>query len=129
LFKLRKALGGWIVGFGVFAKHKVLPAWLAWDAFGLKNGATSFPEMRARIERLRPSRPVREVEVGDYDIGCLMLSQPVFLKRQDWIVPPSDWPENAVQGSRYDLSQGEGARVWEEVERRAAGRGALEGAR
>jgi putative restriction endonuclease len=52
-FKLRKRYGGWIVGYGVYAHHDVFPAWLAWDNFEKKNGAETFAEMRARIERLR----------------------------------------------------------------------------
>jgi putative restriction endonuclease len=115
LFKLRKHYGGWIVGFGLFARHSVLPAWLAWEAFGPKNGAETFAGMRQRIERLRhghesPPGPGG----GDYPIGCLMLSQPVFLPREHWVRPPHDWPENAVQGKSYDLASGEGARVWSE---------------
>lgn len=122
LFKLKKAYGGWVVGFGVFAKHKVLPAWLAWDSFDLANGAPSFVEMRRRIERLRPRQRGAAPASGDYEIGCLMLSQPVFLARDSWIRPPADWPENAVQGSAYDLSSGEGARVWNEMLAAVSGR-------
>ncbi|NOT32736.1 MAG: HNH endonuclease [Candidatus Eisenbacteria bacterium] len=114
IFKLRKQHGGWIVGWGLFAKHDVLPAWLAWDAFELKNGAASFADMRARIESLRRDRGGSTANAGDYDIGCLMLAQPVFLPRDSWIRPPEGWPENAVQGKSYDLESGEGARVWAE---------------
>jgi len=123
LFKLRKPYGGWIVGYGLFARHDLVPAWLAWAAFGDKNGAPDFAGMRARIERLRrgsgrgrPTAPATvSARAGDYTIGCLMLSQPVFLDRGAWVQPPSDWPDNAVQGKGYDLSRGEGARVWQEV--------------
>ena len=115
LFKLRKHYGGWIVGFGLFARHSVLPAWLAWDAFGLKNGAVSFADMRRRIERLRHGhKPPPGRGGADYSIGCLMLSQPAFLEREHWVRSPRDWPENAVQGKAYDLASGEGARVWSE---------------
>lgn len=119
LFKLRKRLGGWIVGWGLFARHDVLPAWLAWDAFELRNGAENFAAMRQRIERLRADRGGRQAASGDYQIGCLMLSQPTFLRDGSWVRPPEDWPENAVQGKRYDLSSGEGARVWRECLSRA----------
>src|SRR5207249_752132 len=44
---------------------------------------------------------------------------PTFLDREAWVRPPSGWPENAVQGKRYDLSSGEGARVWQECIARA----------
>ena len=42
IFKLKKAHGNWIVGFGIFARHAVLPVWLAWDTFGVNNGAATF---------------------------------------------------------------------------------------
>ncbi len=121
LFKLRKPYGGWIVGYGLFARHELVPAWLAWDAFGDKNGAADFSRMRDRIEKLRrntgaaedPAAPI--TRAGDYFIGCLMISQPVFLDREAWVRPPAGWPDNAVQGKSYDLTVGEGARVWQEV--------------
>lgn len=119
LFKLRKGFGGWIVGWGIFARHDVLPAWLAWEAFEQRNGAATFTAMNQRIGSLRHDRGGQEVRSGDYQIGCLMLSQPVFLEKDAWVRPPSGWPENVVQGKRYDLSSGEGARVWEECLNRA----------
>lgn len=120
LFKLRKKFGGRIVGFGIFARHDVLPAWLAWDAFEERNGAPSFEEMRRRIERLRHDGGDAGDSVGEYRIGCLMLAQPVFLPRDTWVTPPADWPDNAVQGAAYDLSEGEGQRVWMKLQERVA---------
>jgi putative restriction endonuclease len=70
--------------------------------------------MRTRIERLQRDHGIRARRGGDYPIGCLMLSEPIFLEREAWVHAPSGWPENAVQGKRYDLSTGEGARVWQE---------------
>ncbi len=124
LFKLRKRHGDWIVGWGVFAKHDVLPAWWAWDSFGAKNGAATFAEMRQRIERLRTGYSVPRSGNAEYDIGCLMLASPMFLPRDSWVRPPADWPKNAVQGKAYDLSRGEGARVWRECQERTAALGA-----
>ena len=100
------------MGFGVFARHSVLPVWVAWDSFGRANGAASLPAMRQRIERLRRV-PAAERSAGDYPIGCLMLSSPVFFEEPDWIEPPTDWSPNIVQEKSYDLSHGEGARIWE----------------
>jgi putative restriction endonuclease len=121
IFKLRKQYGGWIVGYGIFARHDVLPAWLAWDTFEEKNGASSLTLMLDRIRRLRNDGG--EVSgVGDFQIGCLLLSQPVFLERDRWIKPPQGWPENAVQGKAYELDAGEGARVWGECRDRTPSR-------
>lgn len=120
IFKLRKKHGGAIVGFGIFARHEVLPAWLAWDSLGIANGAPTFHEMRRRIERLRHDPAGERSPSGDYEIGCVMLTQPVFFAPSDWIAPPPDWPDNAVQGRSYDLTSGEGARIWRECLERAA---------
>lgn len=121
LFKLKKPYGGWIVGYGLFARHELVPAWLAWKAFGDKNGAPDFTGMLDRIEKLRRSTGTRRdganapARAGDYSIGCLMLTQPAFLPREAWVRPPAGWPDNTVQGKSYDLAKGEGARIWQEV--------------
>jgi putative restriction endonuclease len=111
LFKVKKKHGDCVVGFGFFARHSVLPVWMAWDAFGRGNGAESLEVMRVRIERLRRERADAQ-RTADYAIGCLMLSAPVFFDRADWIEPPSDWSPNIVQEKSYNLSEGEGARIW-----------------
>jgi putative restriction endonuclease len=61
LFKLH-APRNYIVGGGIFVRFSVLPAKLAWLAFGTKNGVESYSDLRARVERYRavthhPSRP------------------------------------------------------------------------
>ncbi len=121
LFKLKKHYGDWIVGWGVFARHDVFPAWLAWEAFDIKNGAASFAEFRQRVGRLRHVSSKSDFDAGDFNIGCLMLAQPVFLSREAWVMPPKDWHENIVQGKSYDLSMGEGSRVWRECQARGIG--------
>lgn len=113
IFKLKKPHGNWIVGFGIFASHSVLPAWMAWEAFERKNGAASFVEMLRLISRSRPQRDEDPSGTGQYAIGCLMLSTPVFLARPAWVPAPEGWPSNTVQGKAYDLSTGEGARIWQ----------------
>jgi len=118
-FKLRKSDGDAIAGFGIFARHDVLPAWLAWDSFQETNGAASMSDMLARIGRLRRDKAAAGASAGDFEIGCLMLSQPVFFSPGDWVRPPAGWPETAVQGKGYDLSSGEGARIWDECRMRA----------
>ena len=114
IFKLRKNRGDRIVGYGVYARHSVLPAWLAWDAFGVANGASTFEAMRVQLEHLRRDASALQ-SAGDYSIGCVMLSAPVFLPEERWIVPPDDWAPNIVQGKGYDLTRGEGKRIWEQL--------------
>jgi len=120
LFKLKARHGDKIVGFGIFARHEVLPIWLAWDTFGRKNGATDFAALREQVGRLRSRQGDLEQSATDYRIGCIMLSEPVWFDPSNWVVAPSNWPANAVQGKAYDLASGEGARVWEDCRRAAA---------
>ena len=114
LFKLHSPRD-YIVGGGFFAHNSILPLSLAWDAFGEKNGARSLEEMRIRTEKYR-RKPSNHGE--DYQIGCILLEQPFFFKKEDWIPIPSDWKANIVQGKRYDTSTGLGKKLWEDVELR-----------
>lgn len=82
--------------------------------------------MRERIEGLRQGHGGGSHATGDYEIGCLMLSRPVFLPRERWITPPGDWEQNVVQGAAYDLESGEGARVWGELLTRTTQYAAIE---
>ena len=112
LFKLHKPYDA-IVGGGFFAKYSVLPLSLAWLAFEEKNGAKTDSECRARIQHYRRG----EVAV-DPEIGCIILERPFFFGDEDWIPAPADWSPNIVRGKSYDLSQGEGRALWEQVEQR-----------
>lgn len=113
LFKLHSPYD-YIVGGGFFAHSTLLPCSLAWATFQGNNGATSIIEMRKRIEKYRKSMPTRE----DHQIGCILLEQPFFFERNEWIPAPEDWSKNIVQGKRYDLSFGIGRRLWEQVQER-----------
>jgi len=111
-----------IAGFGYFASFSVLPAWLAWESFGITNGARDFDEMRARIEYYRrrsgsaiPARP------GDYGIGCIMVASPVFFPEELWVREPADWSANIVSGRGEDLTSGEGLRIFTECMERSSG--------
>lgn len=100
-----------IAGFGLFARHEVVSARLAWEAFEERNGAPDFGEMCRRIERYR--RGQAQDPQKQYRVGCLMISQPVFFDRGDWVEEPRNFPKNIVRGAGYDLAQGEGRRIWE----------------
>src|SRR5207245_2753934 len=111
LFKLHAPLNI-VAGGGFFAHFSVVPVSLAWDAFGVKNGARDYNEMRARIEHYRsvPPNP-RE----DYQVGCVILADPFFLERSRWFPPPADFHPNIVRGKSYDLASGAGRSLWERV--------------
>jgi putative restriction endonuclease len=107
----------YVVGGGVFAHATVAPSRLAWEAFGEKNGAPSYEIMRERIEKYRriPPAPYEE-----YIIGCILLTQPFFFDRADWIPAPEDFSKNIVQGKTYDLTTGYGRELWDAVQARLA---------
>lgn len=112
-FKLRGS-GGRIGGFAFFTRFASLPAWLAWDCFGEMNGAPDFESMVRRIMSLR-REDGPSARAGDFPIGCIILSAPVFFKTEEWVVPPTDWAKTGIQqGKLYDLSIGEGRRLYYE---------------
>lgn len=94
-----------------------MPAWLAWESFGTKNGAPDFDIMRRRIEKYRS--PGRIDPRAEYTVGCLMISEPMFFDPADWIPQPADWGRQTVQGAGRSLDSGEGKRIWLECLARA----------
>jgi putative restriction endonuclease len=117
LFKLH-APRNFIVGGAFFAYSTILPLSLAWDAFQEKNGASSLDEMRLRIAKYRRAPPDPR---SDHEVGCVLLVQPFFLEEGDWIRAPGDWRSEIVRGKTYDLSTGEGKKLWEELVTRLPG--------
>jgi putative restriction endonuclease len=116
LFKLHSPRN-YIVGGGLFSYSNLLPISLVWEAFGEKNGVRSFPEMRARVEKLR-HRTSPKYE--DFVIGNIILTQPFFFSREAWIPVPDDWKPNIVSGKRYDLGLEPGRSLWHSLQERLA---------
>jgi putative restriction endonuclease len=117
LFKLH-APQNFIVGGGFFTHSSILPVSLAWEAFGQKNGAATFEDMRDKIVRYRRATDAHE----NFKVGCIILQHPFFLTRSDWIPVPSDFSLNIVQGKTYDLDSGTGKELWEAVQLTARSR-------
>ncbi|MDI6691800.1 MAG: HNH endonuclease [Anaerosomatales bacterium] len=119
-FRLKRPYNA-IAGFGWFARFTVLPVWLAWDAFREENGADSLGHLVERLTRYR--RRMGHDDIGratDFEIGCIIVTQPVFFPEDLWIQEPADWRKNIVSGRTEDLSSGEGKRVFDECLARAA---------
>jgi len=112
LFKLHSP-NNFIVGGGFFAHSSLLPISLAWESFGIKNGANSLLEMRRRVEKYRRQL---EKRFEDYTIGCILLEQPFFFTRDTWIPVPDDWKSNIVQGRSYDLTVTPGISIWNQLQ-------------
>jgi len=102
----------YIVGGGFFSHFTILPASLAWKAFGPKNGAQTEREMRARIEHYRRVEPNL---IEDYNIGCVLLESPFFFDEKDWI-PATEWSRQIVRGKGYDSETEPGKSLWERVQ-------------
>ena len=115
LFKLHSPLN-FIAGGGFFLRHSVLPLSLAWEAFGDKNGADDYGTFREHIWSIRRDR------VPDPHIGCTILVEPFFWKREHWIDAPEDWSPNVVQGKGYSKNDHVGAQLLEQVQERFAQR-------
>lgn len=114
LFKLHSPRD-YIVGGGFFTHSTILPVSLAWDAFGIKNGVQTLEQMRSRIEKYKRQQPLPH---EDYPIGCILLSQPFFWEKEQWIPIPKDWKSNIVQGKRYDLTVEPGLSLFAQVQER-----------
>lgn len=108
LFKLHYP-DNYIVGGGFFVRFSVLPARLAWDAFGEKNGVTDYSALRRRILHFRGTM------AGDPEIGCNLLCQPFFFEESAWIKTPPSWSANIVRGKTFDTGTKEGQDLWLEV--------------
>jgi putative restriction endonuclease len=117
LFKLHSPHNS-IVGGGFFVRFSALPARLVWEAFGDKNGVSSYQALRERIEQYRP-----RVQ-GDPEIGCNILNDPFFFGEADWIPSPSNWAPNIVRGRTYDTDENNGMALWNTVADRLQGRAA-----
>src|SRR5688572_24947256 len=114
LFKLHSPLN-FIVGGGFFTKFLRLPVSLAWEAFGEANGARTLEEVRVRIGKYR-AQPIGATE--DPVIGCILLEEPFFFERSDWIPVPADFKPGIQMGKSYELSSGTGHELWHEVTER-----------
>ncbi len=115
-FKLKKPHDA-VAGFGVFTRSDILPDWLAWECFGERNGASSFGEMRRRVDRIRARNKIAPEPIPR--VGCVVIGQPIFFRESEWVRQPRDWPLHTQKGMRYELSHGEGRRVLEECRLRA----------
>ena len=114
LFKLH-APRNFIVGGGVFAHANVMPCSLAWEAFGISNGARSAKEMRTRIAKYRN---IGSGDRSDFPVGCRILTQPFFFDEPEWMPAPASWHPQIVNLKTYSTGDAEGLKLWEDVQER-----------
>ena len=111
LFKLH-APHNVIAGGGFFATFSILPMSIAWETFGVANGAPNRETMHRRIEHYRG---VAHDPQADYAIGCLVLEDTFFLDEANWIPVPEDFSRHTQVGKTYDLTTGFGDLLWKRV--------------
>lgn len=111
LFKLKRP-NNHIVGGGFFVTYSSLPLSLAWEAFGQKNGAATLRDLKSLIN------PKAKSGTRDPVIGCTIVADPFFFRREDWIPTPDSFATNIVRGKMYDTSNLDGDSLWVMVQER-----------
>lgn len=115
-FKLKAPYNA-VAGFGYFVSFTVLPDWLAWETFGEGNGVADLESLRGRLRAIQKGARIACDPGGR--IGCCLLAEARFFGVNQWVSAPSDWKPRTQTGAGYDLSEGEGLRVWQECIERA----------
>ncbi|MBI2894422.1 MAG: HNH endonuclease [Deltaproteobacteria bacterium] len=115
-FKLKAPYNA-VVGFGYFVSFTVLPDWLAWETFGEGNGVANLEALRGRLGAIQKGARIAADPAGR--IGCCLLAEARFFGVNQWVKAPTDWKPRTQTGAGYDLSKGEGLRVWQECIERA----------
>jgi putative restriction endonuclease len=111
LFKLKSPYNA-IGGIGFFSSHTFLPLNIAWDAFGQRNGSQNIEVLRKMISNYR-----KEDYIVNPVIGCIVLTNPIFFKKEDWISTPENWANSIVQGKSYNTEESIGSAIWKQVEK------------
>lgn len=114
LFKLKYPYNT-IGGVGFFSNHIFLPIPVAWDVFGDRNGVESLNSFYQIIKSLRSDNNSLS---DNPNIGCIVLTNPIFFKQEDWISVPENWFPSTQTGKTYSDEEPIGKKLWEEVEKR-----------
>ena len=114
LFKLH-APYNYIVGGGFFVKYTMLPTYLAWDAFGEKNGTASLHDLNLSIQKYRSKN---NMSMHNPQIGCIIHTDVFYFDEQDWLPSPANFGKSIVQGKRYYTENDDGLRLFNEVQER-----------
>lgn len=114
LFKLHSPRN-YIAGGGIFGHATSLPLSLAWETFGVLNGARSFGELRATIGKRRVDGADAR---ADFVIGCRILEAPFFLPESEWIPMPASWGQGIQAGKKYGTDEPDGRYLWDAIHER-----------
>ncbi len=101
----RRAIGG----MGFFSRWVKVPMGIAWDTFGIANGAASLAAWRQSFSAYRE----RSAAAGTDEVGCIILFRPVFFPEDQWIPEPIGWQGHQPKGVSVDIDTGEGKRIFD----------------
>jgi putative restriction endonuclease len=112
LFKLKSPYNA-IGGLGFFSQHSFLPLNMSWEIFGIKNGCNDIDVFRQMILNYRTDK-------YNYNpnIGCIVITNPIFFEEKDWIPVPENWSKSIVQGKKYQTGEPFGDYLWNEIQDR-----------
>ncbi len=110
LFKLKSPLNA-IGGVGFFSSYSLLPMSFAWEVFGNRNGCDTFSQFQNLIFQYRADK-----KMVNPQIGCIILNNPVFFKKEDWVEVPPDWSKSIQQGKSYEMESPIGKELWTKIE-------------
>ena len=108
LFKLKSPLNV-IGGLGFLSSHTFLPISIAWETFRQNNGTRDFQSFLKLIQNYRHDHNENP------NIGCIILTNPIFFKEDDWIQIPENWKNSIVQGKSYSTEEPIGNNLWNKV--------------
>jgi len=112
LLKLKSPINK-IAGIGFFTSHSILPIDFAWEIFQERNGTKDYLDFYSKIRSYRDSsNPIEK----NPNIGCIVLTNPIFFNESDWISFPDDWAKNIVQGKTYRTEDEIGNTYWKRIE-------------
>jgi len=112
LLKLKSPINK-IAGIGFFTSHSILPIDFAWEIFQERNGTNDYLDFYSKIKSYRgSSNPIEK----NPNIGCIVLTNPIFFNESDWISLPLDWAKNIVQGKTYRTEDENGKTYWARIE-------------
>lgn len=97
LFKT-KAPHNQLVGGAIYEGFVSLNISRAWDFFGEGNGVSSQEQL---IERIKKITGETLAEIGDREIGCVLLREVTFFSEIERLPVPETFSSNIVQGKSY----------------------------
>lgn len=105
LFKLKRPYHH-IAGGGFYVGYSTMPIDIAWDTFGVANGAATYQDFLYIID------PKSQIRKNGGMIGCTILSSSFFMPQVNWINNPPNFSSNIVRGKHYETTSQDGADIW-----------------